>query len=76
VEGHTDSTGTPEHNLALSERRAEAVRGFLLQQPALEGRQIVARGYGATRPAAPNDTDANRQRNRRVEIVVDVRPQP
>ena len=74
VEGHTDSTGRADYNVALSQRRADSVRAFLAQQPALQGRTIGARGYGAARPVAPNDTDANRQRNRRVEIVVDLRP--
>jgi OOP family OmpA-OmpF porin len=74
VEGHTDSTGSAAHNATLSQRRAESVRAFLAQQPALKGRQFAARGFGATRPAAPNDSESNRQRNRRVEIVVDLRP--
>jgi outer membrane protein OmpA-like peptidoglycan-associated protein len=74
VEGHTDSTGAPAYNVALSQRRAESVRAFLVQQPSLKGRTIAARGYGDARPAALNDSDANRQRNRRVEIVVDLRP--
>lgn len=74
VEGHTDSTGGAAYNTTLSQRRAESVRAFLTQQPALKGRMISAKGYGATRPAAPNDTEGNRQRNRRVEIVVDLRP--
>ena len=74
VEGHTDSTGSAAYNATLSQRRAESVRAFLSQQPSLKGRQIAARGFGATRPAAPNDSESNRQRNPRVEIVVDLRP--
>jgi OmpA-OmpF porin, OOP family len=74
VEGHTDSTGTAAYNAGLSQRRADAVRAFLVQQAPLKSSTITAKGFGATRPAAPNDTEGNRQRNRRVEIVVDLRP--
>lgn len=70
VEGHTDNIGADAHNLRLSQARAESVRTLLLSRPDLRGRAIVARGLGATRPVAPNDSDAGRQQNRRVEIVV------
>ena len=73
VEGHTDNTGAADHNLTLSQSRAESVRAFLLSQPELQGRAIAAKGFGATRPIARNDTQAGRQKNRRVEIVVDLR---
>ena len=69
VEGHTDNTGSDELNQQLSERRADAVREFLVQQgvsPAL----ITARGMGESQPVASNDTAAGRQLNRRVEMVV------
>ena len=69
VEGHTDSTGSTQHNQELSERRAMAVRDALLDLGVARG-QIAVRGYGESYPVAPNDTAMNRQLNRRVEIVL------
>ena len=69
VEGHTDSTGTSEHNMVLSERRANSVRDYLVSQ-GLPGSQITARGYGESMPKASNDTPEGRQLNRRVEIHI------
>ncbi len=69
MEGHTDSTGTKEYNLGLSERRAETVAQFLAENGIARGR-AVARGYGKAYPVAGNETAAGRQRNRRVEIVI------
>jgi outer membrane protein OmpA-like peptidoglycan-associated protein len=70
IEGHTDNVGGADYNMRLSRARAESVRAFLLARPELKGRAIGAQGFGMQRPVAPNDTDAGRQRNRRVEIVV------
>ncbi|SFU80235.1 OmpA family protein [Pseudoduganella namucuonensis] len=69
VEGFTDSTGSADHNLSLSQRRAEAVRGALMGM-GIEGTRIATRGYGEAYPVAGNDTAGNRQLNRRVEIVL------
>jgi outer membrane protein OmpA-like peptidoglycan-associated protein len=69
VEGHTDSVGSDEFNQQLSERRADSVRDFLLQQ-GVSGSSVTARGFGKTQPVASNDTAEGRQRNRRVELVV------
>ncbi len=69
IEGHTDSVGSESYNLDLSQRRADAVRAFLLQNGA-NASQITARGYGKTSPVASNDTEAGRQQNRRVEIII------
>lgn len=69
VEGHTDSTGTTQHNQVLSERRAMAVRDALLDLGVMR-EQVAVRGYGEAYPIAPNDTALNRQLNRRVEIVL------
>jgi outer membrane protein OmpA-like peptidoglycan-associated protein len=69
VEGHTDSVGGDEYNMQLSQRRAEAVRGYLVQQGIPEN-TIVAHGYGKTQPVASNDTPEGRQQNRRVELVL------
>jgi outer membrane protein OmpA-like peptidoglycan-associated protein len=69
IEGFTDSTGAAAHNLALSQRRAESVRNALLEMGIARDR-IATRGYGVAYPVAGNDNAANRQLNRRVEIVL------
>jgi outer membrane protein OmpA-like peptidoglycan-associated protein len=69
IEGHTDSEGTDERNQPLSERRAEAVVDYLIKAGVLAER-MKAVGYGASKPVAPNDTSANRARNRRIEFTV------
>ncbi len=69
IEGHTDSTGSDEYNQGLSERRAQAVQGYLSQQGI--GQAIAATvGFGESRPVATNGTATGRQQNRRVEIIV------
>ena len=69
VEGHTDNTGTAEKNQALSEKRAEAVRDFLVSTGVPSDR-VTAVGKGDTQPIATNKTAAGRQQNRRVELVI------
>jgi len=69
VEGHTDSDGTREYNQVLSERRANAVRTALISY-GVDPRRIQGYGYGEDRPLVDNDTGYNKQRNRRVEIVI------
>lgn len=69
VQGHTDSSGAEVYNLDLSQRRAEAVRAYLLSR-GVEARQVEASGYGESRPIADNDTPEGRARNRRVVISV------
>jgi OmpA-OmpF porin, OOP family len=69
VTGHTDSIGAKDANLQLSEQRAHAVVKFLSQRGVAAAR-IEAAGYGDTRPIAPNDTEANRAKNRRIEFRV------
>ncbi len=69
VEGHTDSVGSHEYNMDLSIRRANAVRALLVQRGVADSR-IDAVGYGETMPVATNETEAGRQRNRRVEIKI------
>ncbi len=68
VQGHTDSRGTDEYNLELSDRRAEAVRAYLIEQD-IEPSRLEARGYGESRPLESNRTDSGRAANRRVEFV-------
>jgi outer membrane protein OmpA-like peptidoglycan-associated protein len=69
IEGFTDSTGTPEYNKGLSERRALAVRNALLDK-GVESNRVDIRGYGIEFPVATNATAAGRQMNRRVEIII------
>jgi OOP family OmpA-OmpF porin len=69
IEGHTDSVGSDAYNLELSQRRADAVRDFLMQN-GVKAAQITTRGYGKMSPVASNDTAAGRQQNRRVEIII------
>jgi len=69
VEGHTDSRGSEQYNQMLSERRAMAVRDALVQR-GVDSRRIEVVGYGASRPVATNATEAGRQMNRRVTIVI------
>jgi OOP family OmpA-OmpF porin len=72
VVGHTDSVGSDEANLRLSLRRAEAVRNYLVTQ-GINPARITVDGKGESQPVVPNDTEANRAKNRRVEITL--RPQ-
>lgn len=69
IEGHTDSVGGDEFNQQLSEQRAGSVRDFLAEQ-GVPVSTITARGFGKTQPVATNDTPEGRQRNRRVELVL------
>jgi outer membrane protein OmpA-like peptidoglycan-associated protein len=69
IEGHTDSVGGDDFNQQLSERRADTVRDFLAEQ-GVPASSITAHGFGKTQPVASNDTPEGRQRNRRVELVV------
>ena len=67
VAGHTDNSGTSDYNRDLSQRRAEAVRSYLLSK-GIEGSRLTAKGYGETQPEASNDTEEGRAKNRRVEL--------
>jgi outer membrane protein OmpA-like peptidoglycan-associated protein len=69
VEGHTDSVGSDDYNLRLSDRRAESVRSSLVQQ-GIARDMVGTTGFGESKPVATNGTAAGRQQNRRVEIVV------
>jgi outer membrane protein OmpA-like peptidoglycan-associated protein len=71
IEGHTDSTGTDGYNQKLSQSRAESVRDFLVSQGIPEARIPSTQGFGRTKPIAPNDTRVNREKNRRVDIVIE-----
>ena len=71
LEGHTDAVGNDKYNQALSERRAESVKQWLVTNEKLDPAKMITRGWGKTKPIAPNDTDANRQKNRRLEAIVE-----
>jgi outer membrane protein OmpA-like peptidoglycan-associated protein len=73
VEGHTDSVGPADYNQDLSERRANSVRAFLIEQ-GISSAAIAARGYGKMQPVATNGTATGRQQNRRVELIVSGSP--
>ncbi len=69
VEGHTDSDGGAAYNLALSQRRAQAVVDDLVTRYHIARSRLIAKGYGLTRPVAPNTTPAGKALNRRVELL-------
>ena len=73
MEGHTDSIGSDDYNMKLSEQRANAVRDYLIGQ-SVSAATVSAVGLGKANPVASNDTEAGRQRNRRVEMVVSGEP--
>jgi outer membrane protein OmpA-like peptidoglycan-associated protein len=71
VEGNTDATGSAAGNLTLSERRALAVKNYILQTfPNIQGARFQTIGRGSSNPVAANTTEAGRQLNRRTEIKV------
>lgn len=69
VQGHTDNSGTPEHNKVLSEQRADAVVAWLAQH-GVGSDKLVAHGYGQEKPLVPNVTAGNRAQNRRVQFII------
>lgn len=69
IQGHTDNVGKPEANLVLSDKRAEAVKLFLIQA-GVEEKRLTSKGYGVTVPVASNATPKGKALNRRVEFVV------
>jgi len=70
IEGHTDSQGNAQKNKVLSQKRAEAVRDFLIQKGGIEASRLFAVGYGPDKPVADNRTAKGREENRRVEFVI------
>jgi outer membrane protein OmpA-like peptidoglycan-associated protein len=69
VEGHTDDRGRDDYNLDLSQRRAEAVKAYLIGK-GVPPERLEAKGFGETQPLKPNTTQRNRAANRRVEFVI------
>lgn len=70
--GHTDKIGSDEYNIGLSKRRAAAVKKYLIEKFGIAAHLMTPRGYGESRPVDTNDTEAGRQRNRRVEVILEV----
>lgn len=70
VQGHTDNVGSTRYNTTLGWNRAEAVVAYLHVQHGIPLHRLSAFSYGESRPTAPNDTEANRAKNRRVVLVV------
>jgi outer membrane protein OmpA-like peptidoglycan-associated protein len=70
LSGHTDSKGDDAYNQRLSERRAEAVKSWLVTSEGIPADRLTSRGWGERKPVASNDDDAGRQKNRRVEVVI------
>lgn len=68
IDGHTDNSGDAAHNSALSQQRADAVRAQLVSM-GIDASRLTTKGYGDTKPMAPNDTPENKAINRRVELI-------
>ena len=68
ISGHTDNVGNPKSNKALSQKRAQACRDYLVSK-GIDGSRIKAVGYGDEKPVATNDTEQGRQKNRRIEAT-------
>ena len=69
LEGHTDSVGADNYNQALSEKRAAAVKDYVVKR-GIDGSRIATQGFGKTKPIADNKTADGRAKNRRVEVKV------
>jgi outer membrane protein OmpA-like peptidoglycan-associated protein len=69
IEGHTDITGSREHNMDLSERRAKAVSEYL-ESLGVASKRVTTEGYGPDQPVGDNNSDYGRQQNRRVEVAI------
>lgn len=70
LEGHTDAKGDDAYNQRLSERRAAAVKTWLVEREGLDAGRLTTRGWGESKPVASNDDDAGRQKNRRVSVII------
>ena len=70
VQGHTDNIGSDAYNLKLSQKRAEAVRDYLIDKHMIEPVRLIPVGYGERRPIVDNSTEEGRQKNRRVAFLI------
>ena len=71
IEGHTDSFGSAEQNQLLSQQRADSVVNYLMEKFGIDGNRLSAKGFGATRRIAYNNTPEGRQKNRRINAIID-----
>ncbi len=71
IEGHTDEVGTDEYNMQLSQRRANSVVDYLVNQSGIDRSRLKAVGYGKTRPIADNRTEEGKRQNRRIDSIID-----
>ncbi len=69
IVGHTDDVGADDYNMELSKKRAWSVNDYLINQVGIDSGRLKMIGRGESEPAYPNDSDENRQKNRRVEFV-------
>jgi OOP family OmpA-OmpF porin len=69
ISGHTDNTGNPQYNQQLSEKRAKSVYSYLVQK-GIGSQRLTSKGLGSTKPIASNDSEDDRQRNRRIEFAI------
>lgn len=69
VGGHTDNAGSEDYNLKLSQKRSQSVIDYLVQK-GIEKPRMVSKGYGSSKPLANNDSESNRQLNRRIEFII------
>jgi len=70
IEGHTDSSGTPQRNQSLSQERAQAVATYLVDTSGIQAFRVQATGFGDSRPIATNRTGEGRAQNRRIDVVI------
>jgi OOP family OmpA-OmpF porin len=71
LEGHTDSKGSEEYNMKLSQRRADNVKKYIVEKFNIDAARISPTGYGESQPVASNETDEGRQQNRRVVTIIE-----
>jgi OOP family OmpA-OmpF porin len=70
IGGHTDATGSDKADMAISVKRAESVKKYLMDKFNISADRLVVKGYGKTKPIADNQTKEGRAKNRRVEIRI------
>jgi len=73
IEGHTDNVGKETENVKLSQERANSIRQYLIDNFGINASRLTAAGYGPNKPIASNDTEEGRQKNRRVQAVIEKR---
>ena len=70
IEGHTDNQGDPDALMKLSEDRAKAIKNYLVGHKRINPLRIATTGFGAAKPFTKNDSEVNREKNRRVEVII------